>query len=256
MLSMFKSNIFKQYIEFRRYLTNTLLEFFIFYMILMALFLGFNTFAGQMDQFGEKIEYVVAGYIIWIFALAAMQSIGWEVYTDIQRGTMDQLYMTPISVWKILLSRMIGKVLIQSSGVVLLTIASMVTTGVYLNVDLVGIIPILLLTLFSMFGIGFIVAGICILIKQVDNLLILFQFLIMSFIYMPIEKAPFLKYFPFIYGVDMLKQTMIDHVSLWEFSAGDFVFLLTNSFVYFCLGVGIFRLCEKEAIKRGLLGKY
>ncbi|WP_170105241.1 ABC transporter permease [Desmospora activa] len=253
---MFKSNIFKQYIEFRRYLTNTLLELFIFYVILMALFLGFNTFAGQMDHFGEKIEYVVAGYLIWIFALTAMQSIGWEVYTDMQRGTMDQLYMTPISVWKILLSRMIGKVLIQSSGVALLTIVSMVTTGVYLNTDLISIIPILLLTLFSMFGIGFIVAGICILIKQVDNLLILFQFLLMSFVYIPIEKAPFLKYFPCIYGVDMLKQTMINHVSLWEFSVGDFAFLLVNSFVYFCLGVGLFRLCENTAIKKGILGKY
>lgn len=256
MLSVLRSNILKQVIEFRRYLANSLLELFILYIILMALFLGFNIFAGQMDHFGEKIEYVIAGYIIWIFALAAMQSIGWEVYTDMQRGTMDQLYMTPVPVWKILLSRMIGNVMIRSLGVGVLMVASMVTTGIYLNVDFISMFPVLLVTLFSMFGIGFMVAGVCLLIKQVDNLLVLFQFLVMSFIYVPVEKAVFLQYLPFVYGVDMLKRILIYNVALWDFSLLDFMFLGANSLVYFCLGIGVFHLCEREAMRRGVLGKY
>lgn len=256
MLSMFKMNILKQYFEFKRYFFNTLLEVISLYIVLMGLLLGFSMVGGEVDHFEEKMEYVVAGYIIWIISYTAVQAIGYEVYNDLQRGTLDQLYMTPLPVWQIMLGRMVGNVMFRIVGVVLLLLLSMVTTGIYLYFDLLTLLPIFLVTLISMFGVGYMVAGLCLLLKQVSNLLMFSQLLMMSVIYIPLESAPYLKYLPFIYGVDLLKKTMLYEAHLIDFSLWQYGFLALNSLFYFILGIYCYSHCEKTALDRGILGKY
>ncbi|QKG84496.1 ABC transporter permease [Kroppenstedtia pulmonis] len=256
MLSMLKVNIEKQYIEFKRYWMNTLIEVVSLYIVLMGLFLGFTFIGGQAENFNEKIEYVVASYVIWVVAISAMQAIGYEVFSDLQRGTLDQIYMTHLPVWQIMLARMVGNVLIRMIGIIILLILSMVSTGVYLHIDLITILPIFTITLISMFGIGFIVAGLCLVLKQVSNLLFISQFIVMTVVYIPLESAPYLKFFPFTLGVDMLKQSLLYEVNLLHFSVMDYTYLFLNSAVYFLLGIWIFLRCEHRALSKGILGKY
>jgi len=124
-------------------------------------------------------------------------------------NTLEQLYMSPVSAWRILLARVSGMVFNEMFIIVFLLFIAMLTTGEWLNLNPVAVIPILLLTVVSMIGVSFIVAGISVIVKQINAFLQILQFVIMAFAFIPLSVAPYLVFAPFVKGVDMTRHVMI-----------------------------------------------
>jgi ABC-2 type transport system permease protein len=114
----------------------------------------------------------------------------------------------------------------------------------------------MLLTLISMFGVGFMMAGLAVVYKQVQALLQIAQFIFMGMTFVPLSMFPFLAYAPFVKGVDMVRNVVMEGTTLSQIPMADFAMLAANSFFYFSLGVWIFLRCEKHSMKNGLLGQY
>lgn len=254
-INLFKANLRKEYIELKRYLPNTIAMLFTFYLIFVGMFMGIQLIGDPSTQ-DMNIQYTIVNYIFWFLAMMVVNDVGWQITNEAMRGTLEQLSMSPMGIWRIMVTRLISTTLLNFVFIIGLLYLSMFTTGQWLNLDLIAILPILVLTLISMFGIGFVIAGISIILKQVQAFLQILQFILAGLTFVPITNTPILAYLPFVKGVDLVRKIMIDGVTLSQISATDFLILGGNAVVYFSLGLGFFFVCERIAMKKGLLAHY
>ncbi|WP_010650376.1 ABC transporter permease [Oceanobacillus massiliensis] len=254
-LNLLKANTRKEYLELKRYLPNTIAMLLTFYIIFLGLF-GTIHFVGDPSTQDANIQYVIVNYIFWFLTITVINSIGYEVINEAMRGTLEQLSMSPMGIWRIMTARLISTTVINFIIVIALLYLSMATAGQWLNIDVVSIVPILVLTLISMFGVGFMIAGLSIIFKQVQAFLQILQFILMALTFIPLSLSPALAYLPFVKGISLMREVMIDGLSISQFGIGDFLILGFNAVFYFAIGLGIFIYCERIAINKGLLAHY
>ena len=254
-LNLLNANFRKEYIEMKRYLPNTLALLLTFYIIFLAAFFGIM-FVGDPASFEANVQYSIVSVAFWSLTLMTMNFIGFSVVTEAMRGTLEQLYMSPMGVWKIMLTRIVGQFSLQLVMMVILLFAAMLTSGQWLSLNPMTTIPILILTMISIVGVSFMIAGLAIIVKQIQAFLQIFQFVLMALVFIPLSVAPFLAFAPFVKGVDMVRIVMMENLTLSAIPLADFGFLLINSMIYLILGLIVFHRCEKLAMKKGLLGQY
>ncbi len=253
MFNVLLANLRKVATEMRRYLPNTISTVITFYAIFLMFFLGIQVL-GTPESAETNTQYVIVSTALWFLALMAMQGIGWEITLEATRGTLEQLYMSPIGAWRILLARMVGTVLVNLLIIVLMLFLSMATARQWLNFDLVTLLPVLLLTITGMLGVGFMVAGLSLVYKQVDSLLQIAQFVFLALVAVPLSALPELA--PVVKGADMVRGVMVEGTPLTGFSVLDWISLGLNAAAYFLLGIFLYGRAERRAMNRGLLGQY
>ncbi|WP_433746562.1 ABC transporter permease [Falsibacillus pallidus] len=254
-LYLLQANFRREAILLKRYLPNTISMIITFYCIFLAMFFGIKI-VGDPGSVDTNVQYVIVNYIFWYIAMMAMQDIGWVISNEASLGTLEQLYMSPMGAWRILFARIVSSTVLQLVIISLLLYISMATTNTWLNIDIISIAPILILTLLSMYGISFMIAGMAIIFKQIQAFLQTLQFVFMGLTFLPLSVAPYLAAAPFVKGVDMVRTIMVKGVSLNSFTAMDFLILGVNALVYLSLGLWVFKKCEKIAMKKGILGQH
>lgn len=255
MFNVLWANVQKVATEMWRYLPNTLSTIVTFYAIFLLLFWGIQVLGAPEDA-AMSTQYVIVSTALWFLALMAMQGIGWEITQEAVRGTLEQLYMSPVGAWRILLARMVGTVLVNLVIIVLMVFLSMLTARQWLNLDLVTLTPILLLTIVGMLGVGFMVAGLSLVFKQVQSFLQIAQFIFFAMVAVPLSAMPWLTFAPVVKGADMVREVMVEGKGLTGFSTLDWLSLALNAVFYFALGVFLYKRAEVRAMNRGLLGQY
>ncbi len=212
-------------------------------------------FFGNPDTQDLNTQYVIVNYIFWFLAIMVLNNIGWQIINEAMRGTLEQLCMSPMGIWRIMVTRLVASTVINFTILIGLLYVTMMITGQWLNIDVVTIMPILILTLMSMFGVGFMIAGISIIFKQVQAFLQVLQF-IAFLTFIPLSASPLLAYLPFVKGVDLVRSVMIHEASIRNISWVDFAILGWNAIMYVGLGIAFFSYCERIAMKKGLLSQY
>lgn len=253
--NLLKANTRKEYIELKRYLPNTISMLATFYILFIGMFFGIKLI-GSPDTMEVNIQYTIVNFIFWFLAMNVMNFIGWAITNEALRGTLEQLYMSPLGAWRILLSRLVGSLAINIILMIALLYLAMFTAGQWLYLDPITLLPILIFTLFSMFGFAYMVAGLSIIFKQVQAFLQILQFILAAMTFIPLSVTPYLAFAPFVKGVDMMRNAMIYNLSITEFSFMDFGVLIANAVIYFILGLILFWRCERVAMNKGLLGHY
>lgn len=254
-LHVFNANFRKEYIEMKRYLPNTIALVITFYIIFLGAFFGIM-FIGDPASFDMNVQYSIVSVVFWSLTMMTMNFIGYAVVTEATRGTLEQLYMSPMGVWKIMLTRIISQLGLQSVIMIILLFAAMLTSGQWLSLNPMTTIPIIIVTMISMIGVSFMIAGLAVIVKQIQAFLQIFQFVLMGLVFVPITVAPFLAFAPFVKGVNMVRTVMMEDLTLTQLPWSDYGVLVLNSLVYLILGLVIYDRCEKIAMKKGLLGQY
>ena len=254
-LNLLKANLKKELLEMLRYLPNTLAFILTIYIIFLGMF-GAIHFIGDPQTQDMNIQYVIVNNLFWFMTMMIVNMVGWEIVNEAMRGTLEQLSMSPMGIWRIMTARLISATIINLIIVIGLLYLSMATAGQWLNVDVVTLAPIILLTLAGMFGIGFLIAGISIIVKQIQAFLQILQFILIALAFVPLSFSPLLQLLPFVKGFDMVRQVMIYGTSLTQFAVLDFIILIVNAIVYFAIGLAVFQYCEKVAMEKGLLAHY
>jgi ABC-2 type transport system permease protein len=213
-------------------------------------------FVGDPASFDSNVQYSIVSVVFWGLTMMTMNFMGFAVITEAMRGTLEQLYMSPMGVWKIMLTRVIGQFSLQSVIMIILLFAAMWTSGQWMNLNPMTTIPIMILTMISMVGVSFMIAGLAIIVKQIQAFLQIFQFVLMGLVFIPITVAPYLVFAPFVKGVNMVRTVMMENLTLTQLPWSDYGILIINSVVYLILGLIVFHRCEKIAMKKGLLGQY
>jgi ABC-2 type transport system permease protein len=227
------------------------------------IFVGASFFieGGQLDP--KQLVPLFIGYIVWFYARIIIMTTGADLVGEAQAGTLEQMYMSPVSAELLLIGRMFAT-LITTTVMVVLT-GSVLLFILRIQIPLHWeIIPVLLLTLFGLFGFTLLLSGAALVFKQVDGLADLVQnaLLFLTGSLLPISRFPawlgaFAKTLPITQGIVVLRQVDLDGQSLAStWSSGSLAWLVFHSVIYMCVGWAIFKWCEHIAKQRGSLSQY
>lgn len=236
----------------KRYMFNTVSMVVVMYVIFIGMFWGVKSIAGPGMQEGS-LDSMVVGYVLWMSAMFALQGTGGIVLEESQRGTLEQLYLSPMGSELIFLSKAILATLFNFFFITVLLYLAMLTTGRYHSVNLPYFYGMLLLSLLSLNGIGFMLGGIGLIHKRINAVYGILSFGMIGLMLLPVY--PFTPYslLPFLAGARTINMQITGNASfpLWWY-----LYIAANSGFYLGVGILVFRLFEKRARKLNKLGQY
>jgi ABC-2 type transport system permease protein len=204
----------------------------------------------------NSLSDIIVGFFVLLMATVAYSNISWELLREARWGTLEQLYMSPLGVGRVVLLTTGINVLVSFVYGVALLALMLLTTDEMLVIDPLTVVPIGLLALGSAVGIGFTLGGLALVFKRIENVLQIIQFTFIVFIATPVERSFILKLLPLSLGSYLLRQSMTEGIPLWKLPMFDLSLLVVKSIVYVAIGYAIFQYAGRIARKRGRLGQY
>lgn len=233
-------------------------------LIIMTLkFIGFSIFAFNGALNSPELPSTLLGYLVWFFSFFPLFDMGFNLREAMQEGTLEQIFMSPVPAWFIIIGRMIATLLftaIQGLGVLLLV-------GLILNVWIPFNVSALIIFMFifvGIMGLSFMIGAITLLTKRTESLSMLCSnvLLFLSGAISPVDHLPmilqkFSYFLPTTAGIIVLRQAAIEGrslIDLWQHSV--LVQHLAISCTYFAVGLCMFIVCTRMVKDRGTLGQY
>ncbi|ABR50244.1 hypothetical protein Amet_4163 [Alkaliphilus metalliredigens QYMF] len=255
-LYSFMAIFHKEWIELKRYWLNSLIGFIIYIIIFIALFTGAQYIGQANVALTESLEGFLIGYTLWFMAMGAFSDTAHAIVDEARKGTLEQLYMTEIPFVWLLVSKNIVSTLFFTVFFIVMIYVQMILTGIQLHVDLLGIFVVLFVGLFSLYGVGLLLAGLGLVFKKIQNIMGATQFIIVGLMMVSPTDKPILKLLPFTYTRELIMKMLQEGKGLQNFSSEDYGFLLFTSVLYMSIGMYGYKVAEKEVLKRGMLGQY
>ncbi len=244
----------KMLVLMRRYRFDTVLGILSLYIFFVVLFAGGTAVGGS--GFTQSLDAIIVGFFLFSLASAAYSSASSMVLQEAQWGTLEQLYLSPYGFRRVLLVATVIRISVTLVIGTLLLGLMMVTTGRYLRIDVLTILPVLLLTLLPAVGIGFVFGGLALLYKRVQSVFQLVQFALIGLIAAPVDAHAGMTILPLTLGSHLLREAMVDGVRLWEIDPPVLLTVVVIGGAYAGLGYTVLSVAIRIARRRGVLGHY
>lgn len=252
MLALLRMSVIEQ----QRYAFNTVVKLTTVYAFFFMLFMGARATLGATAGFGGTLSSLVVGMLVFMMAQRAYGDHSARLNGEAMQGTLEQLAMSRAGLSRVLVYNMLVMTVVQMAFNAVFLLLMMVTSGRWLHIDVLTIVPLLLLSVLSVHGLGMAMGGLTLLFKRVGATAAIFQYVFLMLVAVPPEKVPVFKFLPLSHGSGLLRRAMVNGESLFRMPAADVLFLAANSGAYFVAGVLVFKLCERVARDRGMLGHY
>lgn len=256
-MELFLAELQRSWIQLRRYASEVISGIVGTTVIFYGLFLSTQYIAGSTAQFGDRLDSIIVGYVLWALMLFILGDIAGGLQQEARTGTLEQLFLSPYGALRVFMTRAITSLLINlliNIGILLLI---MLLTGSRLAFP-PTLIPPLLTVLMGAYGIAFAMGALALLLKQVQQLLSVFQFALLFLFTAPVESWTGIAQtvgwcLPMTPGVGLLRDVMARGVGLDRTSL--LIALLNGSF-YLAIGLYLFRVGERKTKQGGKLGGY
>ena len=181
------------------YRTNTILEIVTFSAIFLAI--GFFITGGEFDE--EAITSLWIGYFLWYLAFKAIAGVAQDIASEASTGTLEQIYMSPVSTWVLFISRVLSPILLSVVQLVVITAIIMLNLGARIPFG-VDFVVVLCMTMAGLFGVGLMVGGATLVLKNTSALsgTISNVLLFLNGTIMPVDRFP-----PWLESVSLLFPT-------------------------------------------------
>lgn len=227
-----------------------------------------KVFHGQIrSDFGQfaytdYLTFVIVGNAVFVYIYAGVFVTGRVMFFARMQGVLDPLFLTPMS----RMGYMIGSVLM---GMLNATIDFLVLVGVGVafGINLSSLNPVVFfsgmgMTLISLFGLGVVINGITLTLRDQVNTANFLQTIFYTFsgVVVPVEMMPtwaqaVSKVSPLTYGLRIIRGSMHSGAVLSDF-AYDFQALLVISVVLLVIGVYFLRAIEKNLKRNAKLAVF
>jgi ABC-2 type transport system permease protein len=216
------------------------------------------------DKASYGLGLMYYSFILFMFVSTALWDIGNSLREEQYQGTLESLFMAPISYFSSLVSRIIVNLIwVASNVIVTFFTMSLVFGNLPIENISVGLF-VLILSMFVCFGFSFGFAGLALRYKESMNTLTNFlQLAIMIFcaMFFPFSALPDIivlvsRLIPLSYCVDLFRSTMIGvQPELLPFEI-EFAIVLVFAIVLPIIGILFFHRTVKNAKKDGNLAEY
>ncbi|MHA1941029.1 MAG: ABC transporter permease [Candidatus Hodarchaeales archaeon] len=253
----------KEFTVLTRYKFSFILSF-LQVMVIMFIFTASAMILTPSDKASYGIGLMFYSFILFIFFSTALWDIGNSLREEQYQGTLESLFMSPISYFSTLVSRILTNVIWTILNVI---VAFLFMTAVFGTMPMENAIlgvTILILSLFVCFGFSFGFAGLTLKLKESMNTLTNFLqilFMIVCAMFFPFSALPdFLQFIarliPISYCVDLFRSTMIGiSPELLPFEI-ELLVVVISAICLPLIGVWFFRRTVEKAKKEGNLAEY
>lgn len=232
----------------------------VFAVFFMMVLLG-GAMAGGNVSNGDKASALV-GMLMWQLAMGSLSLMGWSFSNEAATGTLEHIYLSPMSVGAVFISRSVADFLTNVITMVAAGGLGMLVTGIRLHLPLAPMVVILPLAVASTYGFGFMLAALTLTVKKTQALMQLLQFFFMFFCGMavPLEHMHWsIRFFgqllPMTAGVTAMRRITIDGASLGDVS-GLILQIIVTAIVWLAAGLAVYRIADRRARLKGSIGQY
>ena len=253
----------KEFIVLTRYKFSFILSFFQIFFI-MFLFSAAALILSPPDKADYGLGIMYYSFVLFIFLSTALWDIGNSLREEQYQGTLESLFMTPISYFSTLVSRIFANVIWTSLNVIVTFFFMSIVFG-KLPLTNIGLgIFILILSLSVCFGFSFGFAGLALRYKESMNTLtnfFQFLFMIVCAMFFPFSALPEIvliisRVIPLSYCVDLFRTTMIGAApELLSFEL-EFFIVIISAILLPIFGILFFRRTVEKARREGNLAEY
>ncbi|MHB9132669.1 MAG: ABC transporter permease [Armatimonadota bacterium] len=225
--------------------------------VFLALFLGVHYIAGPGAAYGGRLESVIVSYLLWSLTIFALGDMGWTIQIEAQTGTLEQVYLSPYGPRKVFLLRALSNLFMQLFMITVVFFIIKWFTHQHLSLSPAIAAPLACIML-GTYGMGFVLAGLTLLFKRIQNVLQLSQFVVLFLVAVPIENwqgtaGTLGLLIPLAPAAAMVREMMARGAA---FNTEHFLYAFLNGVAYFTLGTLLFKYADRQAKRRGLLGGY
>lgn len=243
----------KHFTILKRYFLNTAGGVAVTYIMFALVFFGGRSAAP--GTINNSLAGIIVGFFLWTMSFGAFQDPSQSLIEEAQWGTLEQLYMSPVRFTELLTYRIGFNLLVNLVTGLVMLVLMMVTTGKYLSVDLVTVIPLVVLSLCSAVGLGIGLGGVALVYKRVSNIFLIVQFLFIGALAAPSKPYVF-NLLPLALGNDLVRKSMEQGVRLWELPTTDLAVLVVKAVAYLAVGYLVMIKMVGVARERGVFGHY
>lgn len=251
-LSLFSAEARMMYWSLRRYMFNTVAMVVVFFLIFMGMFWGVKTIGGS-GVTGDSLDSMLVGYILWVSAMFALSNTGTEILNESQRGTLEQLYLSPLGAHRILFFKALVNILFNFIIMTIMLYLSMAATGRWLSVNLFYLYGMVFLSTLSLVGISFMMGGFGLIHKKIGSVNGILSFGLIGLMLLPTYPITPYAFLPFIAGAAAVRNSIVQGAS---FPMWWYLFIAGNSIFYMALGLAIFKKMETKAKRLNKMSQY
>jgi ABC-2 type transport system permease protein len=200
---------------------------------------------------GDFISYILVGSIGWGFIWSIMSQVSESLRTEMEIGTLESILMTPTNIYTMTIAYTLFGSFFGFLSIIGLVLIGYVLYGVNVIASAsIFTLIIFVLSVLMMTGLGMILGGLTVWIKNIGQTAPFIQSITMFFcgVYFPITVLPdFLqpvaKFIPFYYFIEGLRKSLVPSTPNSEL-LNYVLILLILSILFFALG--------SYSIKRGI----
>jgi ABC-type polysaccharide/polyol phosphate export permease len=240
--------------------------------VTLVLLLGFTTGKGDTIAVTGELDWsidtghaswLIIGMIVFIYTYLHVQKMFWRLLNEIQTGTLEQTYLSPLPSWAHVVA---GRIVAAIAETAVVAGVVYFVTNLFVPIDLqwraAALAPLALL-LMGAAGLALIIAGITLVWKRIqilnDLILLLTFFLsgaVLPFAEMPGWAETAGKPIFMTHATEALRIIMVDGDALQWSGTGGWAWLLGTAAGWFAGGLLVFRLAERTAQRHGSLSRF
>ncbi len=212
---------------------------------------------------GDVVAFIFTGYMLMGFIGTAVWAMGFSIRRERWFGTLEAIYVTPVSRLGQVLGMALHSTIHQSIGTLIQFITIYLTFGLALKIT--GILPalgIFALMMLALYGFGIFISALSLILKEgwmvSDGLYSIMS--ILSPVAYPLTVLPTIAQqasaiFPTAPALIGMRTFLIDNYQP-EIVGNVFLHLLALGAVWILFGILMFHLTDKYVRKRGMLKKF
>jgi ABC-2 type transport system permease protein len=224
------------------------------FAIFVLVFFGGQAVAGP--ALTNSLDGIIVGFFLWTLTTRAFQSLSSTVMDEAKWETLERLFMSPYRFRTVMAVQALVNLSLSVLWGGMMLLLMMLATGRWLHVEPVTIASLLFLTLAPIVGVGFLMGGLAILYKRIENLFGIVTLGFLGLIAIPADKFELLKLLPLVQGSHLTRIAMEQGTQLWELPVSELFFLILPSVLYLFIGLYGFHRTQYRARKEGILGQY
>lgn len=239
--------------------------------IAFVLLLGFTIGQGDAIVADEldwsldsaRASWLMIGFVAFAYTYLHVQKVFWRLLTEIQTGTLEQTYLSPLPSWVHVVAGRVASAVAETAVVVAIVYgATSLVVRMDLEWRLAALAPVALLVVGAA-GLALIIAGVALVWKRVmmlNDLMLLFLMFFSGALF-PLAEMPgwaqtigepiFMTH-----SVEALRITMLDGANLPWSGIGGWAWTLATAFGWFLAGLAVFKACERIALRQGSLSHF
>ncbi|MEJ5230148.1 MAG: ABC transporter permease [Pseudothermotoga sp.] len=255
MFNALMANFAKFWLEFKRYYFNTISGVATFLIFFYFMFFGVKAIGGANISSGDTLEGLIVGYFMWTMFIFSFQGVAWGIIDEAQRGTLEQVFMSPIAFEYQMLFRMVSDFVFNVLLAVPLMYFAAFTTKKQLNFDLITLIYLLVVGTISALGVGMVLGGIALVFKRISSFIQIVTIGSLAFTMFDSSQLWY-RLLPMSQAAQMMKKMATAGTRFYQFSLSDHLLLWLAAVLYLFVGILVFRIFERHAMTAGTLSQY